>query len=237
MPQEAAGPPYSAYGPREGQCLALGNTACQRRAGVLLSQGGEARICTRQCAPLQVSTTEAAGEEDEAWRCITRCGWMSGQWVGVAKPDGKRQLETCPQPEGQSCLPAAVAVLSLCACPLSRAVTILTHLLVAAGSEIVARWERVMSTRPLSNTFPGNLAGASRLQGPRLGGRGGHRDGEGGGFTRTRPYASSPTSPTGRQGSKRTSLGFPVQFLPVWSLRPSNHLPSQSTPEGTTSEL
>lgn len=163
-------------------------------------------------------------------------GCQDNGW-GVAKPDGERQLETCPQPEGQSCLPAAVAVLSLCACPLSRAVTILTNLLVAAGSEIVARWERVMSTSPLSNTFPGNLAGATRLQGPRQGGRRGHRDGQGGGLTWIRPYASLPTSPTGRQGSMRTSLRFPVQFLPVWSLIPSSHPPSQSTPEGTTSEL
>ena len=163
-------------------------------------------------------------------------GCQDNGW-GVAKPDGKRQLEICPQPEGQSCPPAAVAVLSLCACPLSRAVTILTHLLVAAGSEIVARWEQVMSTSPLSNTFPGNLAGATRLQGPRQGRQGGHRDVEGGGLTRTRPYASLPTSPTARQVSLRTSLRLPAQFLSVWSLRPSSHLPSPSTPEGTTSEL
>lgn len=45
-------------------------------------RGSGPRIRARQCAPLQVSTPEAAGDEDEAWRRITRRGWMSGQWVG-----------------------------------------------------------------------------------------------------------------------------------------------------------
>lgn len=33
------------------------------------------------CSPAGPAT-EAAGDEDEAWRYITGCGWMSGQWVG-----------------------------------------------------------------------------------------------------------------------------------------------------------
>lgn len=220
---------YSACGPREGQCLAPGHAAYQRRAGLR----PQARICTRQCAPLQVPPLRQQGTRTRLGATSQGVAGCQDNGWGVAKPDGKRQLQICPQPAGQSCPPAAVAVLS----PLSRAVTILTHLLVAAGSEIVARWERVMSTSPLSNTFPGNLAGATRLRGPRQGGQGGHRDGEGGGLTRTRPYASSPTSPRARQVSMSTSLRFPVQFLSVWSLRPSSHLPSPSTPEGTTSEL
>ena len=93
-------------------------------------------------------------------------GLKDNGWEVANESDGKRDLETCPQSEGQSCLPEAVAVLSLCTCPLSRAVAILTHLVVAAGSEIVARWEQVMSTSPLSDTFPGNLAGAARLWEP-----------------------------------------------------------------------
>lgn len=198
MPQEAAGPPYSAYGPREGQCLAPGHTACQRRGGAP-AQDLRKTVCS--AAGLH---PEAAGDGDEAWRRITRRGWMSGQWVGVAKPDGKRQLETCPQP-GQGCLPAAVLCCPCVPAHSSRAVTILTNLLVAAGSEIVARWG-VMSTSPLSNRSYGNLAGATRLQGPRQGGRRGHRDGAGGWAPMDKALASSPTSPTGRQGSMRISL-------------------------------
>lgn len=67
-------------------------------------------------------------------------------------------------------LPEDVAVLSLCACPVS--VAILTYLVVATGSEIVAGWEGVMSTSPLSDTFSGNLAGTVRIWGPGQGGIG-----------------------------------------------------------------
>lgn len=49
--------------------------------------------------------------------------------------------------------------------PTHRDKAILTHLAVVAGSEIVAGWEAVMSTRPLSDTFPGNLAVAGSLEG------------------------------------------------------------------------
>lgn len=37
---------------------------------------------TGQCAPLHVPSTEAAGEEDEAWCFIIRRGGTQGQWVG-----------------------------------------------------------------------------------------------------------------------------------------------------------
>lgn len=77
--------------------------------------------------------------------------------------DGAEDLETGPQPEDQ-CWPSDyVAMLSLCTCSLTGAVAILTYFMVAAGSEIVAAREGVMSTSPLSDTFPGNLAGAARL--------------------------------------------------------------------------
>lgn len=79
--------------------------------------------------------------------------------------DGEGDLEHCLQSVGQGCLPEDVAMLSLCVCPLIGAVAILTHLVVAAGSEIVFGWEGVMSISPLSDTFPGNLAGSARLGG------------------------------------------------------------------------
>lgn len=77
-----------------------------------------------------------------------------GSWIG---------LELLPQ--GAWCLPEDVAVLSLCACPVAGVVAILTYLVVATGSEIVAGWEGVMSTSPLSDTFSGNLAGAASFGG------------------------------------------------------------------------
>lgn len=70
---------------------------------------------------------------------------------------------TMAQAPGSS--PEDVAVWSLSACPVAGAVAILTYLVVATGSAIVAAWEGVMSTSPLSDTFSGNLAGAARLWG------------------------------------------------------------------------
>lgn len=81
----------------------------------------------------------------------------------AAGTDGEGDLETCPQPDDWRWPPDYVAMLPLCACSLTGAVAILTYFVVASGSEIVAAWEGVMSTSPLSDTFPGNLAGAARL--------------------------------------------------------------------------
>lgn len=82
------------------------------------------------------------------------------------RPRAVRELDgagTMAQAPGSS--PEDVAVWSLSACPVAGAVAILTYLVVATGSAIVAAWEGVMSTSPLSDTFSGNLAGAARLWG------------------------------------------------------------------------
>lgn len=97
-------------------------------------------------------------------------------------------------------------------CPLTGAVAILTHLAVAAGSQIVAGWEQAMSTSPLSDTFPGNLAGAARLWGPE---QGGHEVvtgmGSGDGLTGQGPEPA--VSPPARQHCSRTG-GFQGDFFP-----------------------
>lgn len=77
---------------------------------------------------------------------------------------------SCMGPElpaqGAWYFPEDVTMLFLCARPVAGAVAILTYSVVAARSEMVAGWEGVMSSSPLSDTFSGNLAGAARLWGP-----------------------------------------------------------------------
>lgn len=84
----------------------------------------------------------------------------------VFRPRAVRELDGAgTHGAGARSSPEDVAVWSLSACPVG-AVAILTYLVVATGSAIVAAWEGVMSTSPLSDTFSGNLAGAARLWGP-----------------------------------------------------------------------
>lgn len=70
------------------------------------------------------------------------------------------------------------------------------------------QWEKVMSTGPLSDTFPGNLAGAAALWRPRQRGSRWSQDAPVG-----VGLSAGAVSPTARQGPLRAGLGFPVGFL------------------------
>lgn len=70
------------------------------------------------------------------------------------------------------------------------------------------QWKKVMSTGPLSDTFPGNLAGAAALWRPRQRGSRWSQDAPVG-----VGLSAGAVSPTARQGLLRAGLGFPVGFL------------------------
>lgn len=130
---------------------------------------------------------------------------------------------------------ACLKMLLCCRCVYAHSLGLLLFLPTwwwPAGSEIVVGWEGVMSTSPLSNTFPGNLAGAARLWGP------------GQGIGKVVTETERGDGPTWDKALcqfllLQPGLGFPAGFLPMWSSRPSSHsgLLVQFNTECTTSEL
>lgn len=122
--------------------------------------------------------------------------------------------------------------------PTHWAVAILTHLVVA-GSEIVAGWEGVMSTSTLSDTFPGNLAGAARLWSPEQGGsKVVTATGWGDGLTWDKALHQLPLLQLGKVALELLAWDFQWDFFPCGHRYPQVthgflHSPTQNVPSSS----